>query len=186
MAKNISSIRDLVIQAMTNDSKIEAEAKNNGVDACFQMGMIHLLGISSPTDFKKAASYFANQSLAGNPEVNRLLGFIAECEGDYSEAFKCYAKAKDTTGKDKNLPLYNKVFEERNHLREFFKENSLPSTVLNKDVSAILNEYVKGGTSRFDASIKIATICNDEPSCLEVAQVLYDIDRKSTRLNSSH
>lgn len=175
MAKYISSIRDLVIQAITNGSKIEADAKNNSAEACFQMGMIHLLGISSPIDFKKATVYFGNQSLTSDSDSNRLLGFIAECEGNYSEAFKYYVKAKEAVGKDKNVPLYNKVFEERNHLQKFLKENGLPSTVLNKDVSAILNEYVKGGTSRFDASAKIATICNDEPSCLEVAQVLYDM-----------
>lgn len=174
MAKYISSIRDLVIHAMTNSSEIEASANNNDAEACFQMGMIHLLGTSSSIDFKKATTYFGNQSLAGNPEENRLLGFIAECEGDYSEAFKCYVKAKDTTGKDKNLPLYNKVFEERNHLQKFFKEMGLPSTVLNTEVSAILGDYVKGGKSKVEACLKIATICNDESSCLEVAQTLYD------------
>lgn len=172
MAKYISSIRDLVIQAMTNVSEIEA--KSNDAGACFQMGMMYLLGINTSIDFKKASSYFSNQSLAGNPEVNRLLGFIAECEGDYSEAFKCYAKSKDTTGKDKNLPLYNKVFEERNHLQKFFKEMGLPSIVLNTEVSAILGDYVKGGKSKVEACLKIATICNDESSCLEAAQTLYD------------
>lgn len=174
MAKYISSIRDLVIQTMTNCSKIEADAKNNDAEACFQMGMIHLLGIDTPVDFKKAAAYFGNQSLSGDSDASRLLGFIAECKGDYSLAFKNYIKAKDTTGKDKNISLYNKVFEERNYLRELFKKLALPNNLLNKDVSDILNEYVKGGTSRFDASIKLATICNDESSCLEVAQILYD------------
>lgn len=174
MAKNISSVRDLVIQAMTNGSKIEADAKNNDAEACFKMGMIHLLGIDTSVDFKKAAAYLGNQSLIGDSDSNRLLGFIAECKGDYSLAFKHYIKAKDTTGKDKNISLYNKVFEERNYLREFFKKLALPNNLLNKDVSDILNEYVKGGTSRFDASIKLATICNDESSCLEVAQILYD------------
>lgn len=175
MAKNISSIKDLVIQTITNGSEIEASAKNNDAEACFQMGMIYLLGILSPIDFNKAAIYFGNQSLADDSDANRLLGFIAECEGNYSKAFKHFVKAKDTTGKSKNIPLYNKVFEERNYLREFFKNLALPNTVLNKDVSDFLNEYVKGGTSRFDASVKIATICNDELSCLEVAQILYDM-----------
>ena len=174
MAKNISSVKDLVIQTITNGSEIETKAKNNDAEACFQMGMIHLLGASSSIDFKKATTYFGNQSLAGNPDANRLLGFITECEGDYSEAFKCYTKAKDTTGKDKNLPLYNKVFEERNHLQKFFKEMGLPSTALNTEVSAILGDYVKGGKSKVEASLKIATICNDESSCLEAAQTLYD------------
>ena len=174
MAKNISSVKDLVIQTITNGSEIETKAKNNDAEACFQMGMIHLLGVSSSIDFKKATTYFGNQSLAGNPDANRLLGFIAECEGNYSEAFKCYTKAKDTTGKDKNLPLYNKVFEERNHLQKLFKEMGLPSTALNTEVSAILGDYVKGGKSKVEASLKIAILCNDESSFLEVAQVLYD------------
>lgn len=176
MAKYISSIKDLTIQAMTNGSKIETDAKKNRAEACFKMGMVYLLGISSAIDFKKATIYFGNQSLTSNSDANRLLGFIAECERNYSEAFKYYIKANDAVGKGENVPLYNKVFEERNHLQEFFKENGLPSTVLNKDVSAILNEYVKGGTSRFDASAKIATICNDELSCLEVAQILFDME----------
>ena len=77
MAKNISSVKDLVIQTITNGSEIETKAKNNDAEACFQMGMTYLLGASSSIDFKKATTYFGNQSLANNFDANRLLGFIA-------------------------------------------------------------------------------------------------------------
>ena len=50
----------------------------------------------------------------------------------------------------------------------------MPNTVLNKEVSAIINEYIKGGESKVDASIKLATLCNDEITCLEAARMLYD------------
>lgn len=174
MAKHTSSIRDLVIQAMKNGSKIEADAKNNSAEACFQMGMIYLLGIDTPIDFKKAASYFETQSLSGDSNVNRLLGFIAECEGNYSEAFKHYAKISNTTNKGKETTLYKKISDERNNLQKFFKEMDLPSTALNKEITTLLNSYIKGGKSKIDACLQIATICDDETSCFEVAQVLYD------------
>jgi hypothetical protein len=41
------------------------------------MGMIHLLGINTPIDFKKASFYLGHQSLNDAPDANRLLGFIA-------------------------------------------------------------------------------------------------------------
>lgn len=174
MAKKKSPVRELIVQAITNGSNIEADAKNNNSKACFQIGMIHLLGILSPIDFKKAASYFANQSLADDSNANRLLGFIAECEGNYSEAFKHYANASSTTDKGKEESLYKKASDERSNLQKFFKEMDLPTTALNKEITAILNSYAKGGKSKVEACLKIATICNDESSCLEVAQTLYD------------
>ena len=50
----------------------------------------------------------------------------------------------------------------------------MPNTVLNKEITTILNDYIKGGETRVDASIKLATICNEEATCLEAAQSLYD------------
>ena len=173
MAKYISSIRDLVILAMTNSSEIEAEVKNNNAEACFQMGMIHLLGILSPINFKKAAFCFGNQSLADDSDANRLLGFIAECEKKYSESFRYYANVIGTPDKDKQS--YTTVSEERNNLQKFFKKMELPTNIMNAEVSDILGKYIKGGKSKIEASLKIATICSDEQSCLEAAQTLYDI-----------
>ena len=172
MAKFISSIRDLMIQAYNNISDIKTKAKDGDPEACFQMGMIHLLGIKTPIDFKKASSFFENQSLANDSDTCRLLGFIGECEGDYSVAFKNYANA---TGSHSKLPFINKVYEERSSLQGFFKKLVLPNAVLNKEISAIINEYIKGGESKVDACIKLATICNDEATCLEAAQSLYDV-----------
>lgn len=169
MEKYITNIKDLVIQTMTNGSEIKAKAESGDALSCFQMGMIHLLGINTPIDFKVASSFLSNQSLSDDPDANRLLGFIAECEGNYSLAFKNYANA----GKA-NRPYINKVSEERMHLQGDFKRLELPSTVQNKIITNVLNEYIKGGDTKVEASIKIAIICEDEKSCLGAAQALYD------------
>lgn len=171
MAKYISSIRDLMIQAYNNISDIKTKAKGGDPEACFQMGMIHLLGIKTSIDFKNASSFLENQSLADDPDACRLLGFIGECEGNYSAAFKNYANAAGSKSKQ---PYMNKVFEERGNLQGFFKKLVLPKAVLNKEVSAIINEYIKGGESKVDASIKLAALCDDEITCLEAARSLYD------------
>ena len=170
MAKYITSIRDLMIQT-NNISDIKTKAKESDPEACFQMGMIHLLGIKTPVDFKKASSFLDNQSLADDPDTCRLLGFIGECEGNYSAAFKNFAQA---AGSNSKRPYMNKVFEERGNLQGFFKKLVLPNAVLNKEITAIINDYIKGGESKVDASIKLATLCNDEITCLEAARMLYD------------
>ena len=169
MDNNAISIKDLVIQALINGSEIKAKAEIGDAFACFQMGMIHLLGINTPIDFEKASKYFGNQSLNDDPDANRLLGFIAECEGNYSLAFKNYANA----GKA-NRPYINKVSEERVNLQGLFKKLELPSTVQNKIITNVLNEYIKGGDTKIDASIRIAMICEDADSCLDAAQALFD------------
>jgi len=169
MEKYITNIKDLVIQTLTNGSEIKSKAENGDALSCFQMGMIHLLGIDTPIDFKKAGKYFGNPSLSDVPDANRLLGFIAECEGNYSQAFQYYANA----GKA-NRPYINKVSEERGNLQVFFKKLELPSTAQNKEITKVLDEYIKGGDAKVDASIKLALICEDEESCLNAAQALYD------------
>ena len=75
MEKYISSIKDLVIQTITNGSEIKSKANSGDSMGCFQMGMIHLLGINTPVDFKKANQFFSNQSLSDNQNAIRLLGF---------------------------------------------------------------------------------------------------------------
>ena len=169
MEKYVTNIKDLVIQTLKNGSEIKAKAESGDALSCFQMGMIHLLGINTPIDFKKASKYFGNQLLSNDPDANRLLGFIAECEGNYSQAFKNYANA----GKA-NRPYINKVSEERIHLQGDFKKLDLPSTVQNKIITNVLNEYIKGGDTKVEACIRIAMICEDEESCMEAAQALYD------------
>ncbi len=169
MEKYVKDIKDLVIQILTNGSEIKAKAKTGDALSCFQMGMIHLLGIDTPIDFNKASQYFENQSLADDNDANRILGFIAECEGNYSQAFKNYANA----GKS-NRPYINKVSEERVNLQSLFKKWDLPNNVQNKIVTNVLNEYIKEDDTKLDASIRIAMICSDEVSCLDAAQLLFD------------
>lgn len=59
MAKYVTSISDLTIQAINNKSEVVIKAKNGDPEYCFKMGMIHLLGINTPIDFKKPVSFFA-------------------------------------------------------------------------------------------------------------------------------
>lgn len=170
MEKYVTNIKDLVIQALTNGSEIKAKAESGDALSCFQMGMINLLGINTPIDFKKASKYLGTQSLSDNPDASRILGFIAECEGNYSQAFKNYANA----GKASNRPYINKVFEERGNLQSYLKRIDLPITVLNKEITGVLNEYIKSGDSALDAKIKLAYICEDETTCLDAAKAVYE------------
>ena len=69
MEKYITNIKDLVRQFMTNGKEMEAKAKEGDAASCFQMGMVHLLGIKASVDFKKASQYFSNQSLADDADA---------------------------------------------------------------------------------------------------------------------
>ena len=42
MEKYVTNIKDLVIQVLTNDSKIKAKAESGDALSCFQMGMIRI------------------------------------------------------------------------------------------------------------------------------------------------
>ena len=169
MDKYITSVKDLVIEAITHFSIIKTSADKGDVSSCFKMGMIHLLGIDTAVDFKKAVKYFGNHSLVGNQDANRLLAFIAELEGNFSQAFHYY-ESTESSEKDSYL---DKVIKGRNKLQDYLKKLDLPITV-NKDISTILGDYSKGKASKLGACIKIAAICNDEPSCLEAAKALYE------------
>ena len=173
MEKYITNIKDLVIQFMTNGKEIEAKAKEGDAASCFQMGMVHLLGIKASVDFKKASQYFSNQSLADDADAKRLMGLIAEYEGNYSLAFENYASA---TGGNSKQSYIETVIKERGNLQSFLKKLDLP-TELNKEVSAILVDYVRGGKSKSDAIFKIATICDDQPSAILVAQYLCEVEQ---------
>ena len=170
MEKYITNIKDLVIQFMTNGQEIEAKAKEGDAASCFQMGMVHLLGIKDSVDFKKASQYFSNQSLANDADARRLLGFIAEHEGNHSLAFRNYEYASSNRA---NTSYLDKVIKERENLQDFLKEKGLP-IILNTKISAILGAYNKDKTSKLDACVEIAAICNDQYSVLEVAQNLYN------------
>lgn len=174
MAKNIKSIQELVTKLVTNLPKIKKDAENSNSEACFQMGLSHLLGVNTPVDFKKASQYFKNRSLVDNSEASRLLGFIAECEGNYSFAFQNYAKAAGGLGDEANISYIDKAIKERGNLQDYFRKLDLP-IVLNNEISAILGDYTKGGESQLDACHKIAFLCNDQQSCTLVAQGLYEV-----------
>ncbi len=169
MEKYVTNIKDLVIQTIKNGSEIRNKANSGDPIGCFQMGIINLLGINTPVDFKKASQFFSNQSLSDNQDAIRLLGFIAECEGHFSQAFQNYAQT-ESSEKDSYL---DKVIKGRNHIQDYLKKLDLPVS-LNKEVSSILSDYPKDKSSKTGASVKIAAICNDEQSCLEAANNLYD------------
>lgn len=169
MGNYITSIKDLVIQTMSNGSQVIFKANNGDPESCFQVGLMHLLGINTPVDFKKASHYLNNQSLVVNQDATLLLAFISECEGDFSKAFRQYAKI--VSGETDTY--IEKAIKGRNNLQDFLKELDLP-ILFNKEISSILKDYGIGKSSRTGACIKIAAICNDEPSCLEAAKCLYD------------
>lgn len=169
MEKYITSVKDLVIEALSNFSILKTSADKGDANSCFKMGMIYLLGIDTPVDFKKANYYFGNQSLANSQDAIRFLGFVAECEGYYSRAFQYYERS-ERSEKDSYL---DKVIKARNHIQEYLQKLELPTT-LNKEISAILNDYSKGKASKVGACIKIAAICSDEISCLQAAKALFD------------
>ena len=169
MDKYLTSVKDLVIEALSNFSIIKTSADKGDASSCFKMGMIHMLGIDTAVDFKKAVKYFGNQSLVDNHDANRLLAFIAELEGNFSQAFHYY----ESTESSESDSYLDKVIKGRNKLQDYLKKLDLPITV-NKDISTILGDYSKGKASKIGACIKIAAICNDEVSCLQAAKILYD------------
>jgi len=169
MEKYITSIKDLVIESLKNDSQIQYLANVGKPEGCFKKGMIHLLGINTSVDLKEATKFLSDPSLADNQYANCLLGFIAELEGNFSQAFHCYERT-ESSEKDSYL---DKVIKGRNNLQDYLKKLDI-HIVLNKEISTILSDYSKGNASKVGASIKIAAICNDEQSCLEAAKCFYD------------
>lgn len=169
MDKYITSVKDLVIEAISHFSIIKTSADKGDVSSCFKMGMIHLLGINTAVDFKKAVKYFGNQSLADSQDAICLLGLIAELEGNFSQAFHYY----ESTESSESDSYLDKVIKGRNKLQDYLKKLDLPITI-NKDISTILGDYSKGKASKVGACIKIAAICNDEVSCLQAAKILYN------------
>jgi hypothetical protein len=169
MENYVTSVKDLVIESLSSFTLIKTSADNRGeANACLKMGLIHLLGINTPVNFRKAIDYFNKQALADNQEVIPLLAFTLECEGNFSQAFQYYAKS---VGNEQNTYI-EKVIQGRNELKEYIKKLDLPLT-LNQEITSILNAYSKGKASKVGASVKIAAICNDEQSCIEAARSLF-------------
>ena len=171
MGNYITTIEDLVSEALSNFSKINTSADRGDAESCFKMGMIYLLGINTQVWFQKASQYFNNPSLSDDNDAIRLLGFIKECEGNFSQALQCYAK---TEGSEKGSYI-NKVFKGRNHLQDYLMRYKLPLS-LNEEITSILNDYVKEDYLKTHAAIEIAAICLDEPTCIEAAQCLFEDD----------
>ena len=169
MDKYVINIKDLVIKTLTNGSEIKSKSETGDALSCFQMGLIHLLGINTPVDFKKATQFFSSYSLSDNQDAIRLLGFIAELEGNYSPAFQYYAQ---TESSEKESYL-DRIIKGRNCVQDYLRKLDLPLTV-NKEISSILNDFSKSKKSKIGASMKIAAICEDEQSCLEAAKNLYE------------
>ena len=176
MAKYISSLENLVIQVLSNGSEMETKARNGDPSACFQLGMKYLLGIGTSIDFKNASKYLGSQSLVNDPDSNRLLGFIEECNGNYSQAFQYYSKAAD---KESTSIFYRKVYDQRENLKIFFNGLGLPVRVLNNVISSTLYDFLKGTQG---ASFKLALICQDEFSCIEAAKSCYMSEEYSSAL----
>ena len=169
MEKFIMSVKDLVIQAMTNIYEIKTEADKGDAESCFKMGMIHLLGINTAVSFKKASKFLEDRSLSGDKDAICLLGYIAECEGDFSYALQCFSK----NAGNENDSYIDKVIKGRNLLKNYLKTLNLPIS-LNEEISSILKDYCKGNSSKTGASVKIAAICNDEQTCIEAAKCLSE------------
>ena len=47
MNKYITSVKDLVLETLSNFSIIKTSADKGDASSCFKMGMIHLLGINT-------------------------------------------------------------------------------------------------------------------------------------------
>ncbi len=174
MEKYVTNIKDLVVQTLENDSQIKYKANVGDPMGCFQMGMVNLLGINTTIDFKKAQSYFENQSLVGDSDALRMLGLISELEGDYSSAFKNYTLAAGGYVDGSDDSYIEKVIQERGKVRDILNRWKLPVRVLNNVITTILDDYEKGSTLREKACIEIAAICQDDPSCINVAKILCD------------
>ena len=173
MEKYVTTIKDLVISAMTIGDAIEDKAEGGNPEACFQMGMINLLGVRKPISFRMAIDYFSRNSLSSNSCALRLLGFLNECDKNYSLAFHNYAKAYDVDNTNSSETYVNKVIVERKKLYDYLSKMGLPKTVMNEEISKLLDGYKKNKTQKLEVCSIIATLCDDEPTCLEAAEVFF-------------
>lgn len=168
MEKYITSIKDLVYDVLA-DQIADDEPMYN-----FQYGMVHLLGINTSIDFKKASQFLGKPSLKNDPDANCLLGFIEECQGNYSSAFKNYALAVENSDEKNVLSCLQKVSKGRDGLQKTFSKLKLP-LALNEKITSILSDCNKGtAKSKFNSKIIASYICEEESFCLETAQELFE------------
>nr|WP_293529458.1 hypothetical protein [Prevotella sp.] len=172
MDKYITSLKDLIAETFRNSFKLNESAKNGDQKACFQMGMVYLLGINTAIDFKKAKLQFSSQSLLNDHYAQRMLGFLSELDGDYSAAFMYYAKAAGGVVDGSDDSYIENVKQERETLRGWFNKWNFPVRVLNNAITTILEDYAKGGEKKEKACFEIAAICQDAVSCITVARIL--------------
>ena len=172
MEKYITSLKDLIAETFRNSFKLNESAKNGDSKACFQMGMVYLLGINTAIDFKKAKLQFSSQSLLNDHDAQRMLGFLSELDGDYSAAFMYYAKAAGGVVDGSDDSYIENVKQERETLRGWLNKWNFPARVLNNAITTILEDYAKGGEKKEKACIEIAAICQDAVSCITVARIL--------------
>lgn len=172
MDKYITSLEDLIAETFRNSFKLNESAKKGDSKACFQMGMVYLLGINTAIDFKKAKLQFSSQSLLNDHDAQRMLGFLSELDGDYSAAFMYYAKAAGGVVDGSDDSYIENVKQERETLRGWLNKWNFPVRVLNNAITTILEDYAKGGEKKEKACIEIAAICQDAVSCITVARIL--------------
>lgn len=174
MEKYVTSLKELIAHLSKDFYKIDDGAKKNDPKSCFQMGMKYLLGVNTAIDFEKAEYYFANKSLVADSDARRMLGLVSELEGEYSSAFKNYSKASGGSVDGLDNSYIEKVIQEREKVRDILNKWKLPVRVLNNAITTILDNYEKGPALREKACIEIAAICQDTPSCINVAKLLCD------------
>ena len=174
MEKSVTNIRDLVVSAMTIGPTIERKAEGGDPESCFQMGMIYLLGVEKPASFRMAASFFSRKSLESNSYALRILGFLNECDGKFALAFQHYAKAFELENENASDTYLQKVAHERKLLHEYFNKLVLPKSVINEEISKLLDNYKKGKSYKKESCSKLASLCADEFTCLEAAEASYE------------
>lgn len=155
MDKYITSLKDLIAETFRNSFKLNESAKNGDPKACFQMGMVYLLGITTAIDFKKAKLQFSSQSLLNDHDAQRMLGFLSELDGDYSAAFMYYAKAAGGVVDGSDDSYIENVKQERETLRGWLNKWNFPVRVLNNAITTILEDYAKGGEKKRKLVLKL-------------------------------
>lgn len=169
MEKYVTSIKDLIYNVMKNRI-----AEDDGATTNFQLGIVHLLGINTSVDFVRAGQFFSNSSLKNDPDANCLLGFVEECQGKYSSAFKHYAFAAEKTSEKQEPSYFQKVCKGRDRLQKSFKKFNLPLAI-NEQITTLLNDCNKGtAKSKLNSKIIAAFICEDKSTCIETAQDLFE------------
>lgn len=183
MQKYVTSLKELVELAIPNLTGLESEANKENPKACFQLGMIYLLGINTKFNFPLAEKFFGNPCLAEDPNAIRMIGFIHELNGKIPLAFESYAKAESLSKKEElqSSNYMSQILDGRYKLYTFLNELGLfPNFGLNKIITSVINDYYSGDYSgdnheKVENTKKLAVICCSPKLCYEVARQLYEI-----------